>query len=392
MIDMRSAVRNISILFFLISVFSTVLAQDLSITKARITTGAGSLSLLPAGSGAHLCFELENTADQDQYLIVSLRSEAAKGENEYFSAEFFAPAKSVQQCRFLFQYDGSRSYTVSAGGMAKIADSEIYVLPWEKNDQLHLTVTDELYFSGVSSITDYCNLAGFPNRCAVERISGDKLPVTVLQLEPYRVILLYKTDFTRWYAKSFEAVAEYVRNGGTLCFGTPQDAKNALQTPLAELVPMTKNGMWLEKKTGRGIVRASEFDIWQKAGEISGNGYGKELGNFLAGMPIAARPVVYTHTRLEHNSTGWNLSIPSGRRLIAVLIVLFGGIFAVCLVENLLRLVLGGKIKKWYSYVIVVLWSIIVLLTGCINGGQLFDRLPLPGGDSEVNLNTGTDK
>ncbi|MBO5681481.1 MAG: hypothetical protein J6T08_07195, partial [Lentisphaeria bacterium] len=104
------------------------------------------------------------------------------------------------------------------------------------------------------------------------------------------------------------------------------------------------------------------------------------------------RPVVYTHTRLEHNSTGWNLSIPSGRRLIAVLIVLFGGIFAVCLVENLLRLVLGGKIKKWYSYVIVVLWSIIVLLTGCINGGQLFDRLPLPGGNSEVNLNTGTDK
>ena len=102
---MKSVLRFFSIfgLFFLVLTCSAVFAQELAITKPRITTGGKTLSLLSGVSGAYVCFELENTGNKDRYLTVTIRSDTAKGEEEYFSAEFFAPAKSVQQCQFPLQ-------------------------------------------------------------------------------------------------------------------------------------------------------------------------------------------------------------------------------------------------------------------------------------------------
>lgn len=422
---MKSVLRFFSIfgLFFLVLTCSAVFAQELAITKPRITTGGKTLSLLSGVSGAYVCFELENTGNKDRYLTVTIRSDTAKGEEEYFSAEFFAPAKSVQQCQFPLQYDGSRTYTISANGEAQIPDNELAVFTGVQASLLHLTVTDEFYFSGVTTVTDYGNLAGFPNRCAVERIPGCELPMASLQLEPYRVILLYKTDFGKWHAKSFDAVVEYVKNGGTLCFGTPQDAYNALITPLAKLVPVKsfdpirkketaankvlrlkknvavsltvvpmvpvdgaktmRSPGFLEKQYGKGVVRVSSFDIWQSAGTLDGAGYGTELNAFLDGDPIPQRPIVYTHTRLKHRSSEY-FEFPSGNRLLAVLIFLCGGILVLCILENLLRLILGDKLKKIYGYAAVLLWIVAVLLLGSIKGGKLFEWLPLPGENTEI--------
>lgn len=429
---MKSVLRFFSIfgLFFLLLACSAVFAQDLIITKPRLTTGGKTLTLLSGGSGAYVCFELENTGTRDRYLTVTIRSDAAKGEEEYFSAEFFAPAKSVQQCQFPLQYDGSRTYTISANGAAQIPDNELAVFSGMQSPLLHLTVTDEVYFSGVTSVTDYGNLAGFPNRCAVERIPGCELPMASLQLESYRAILLYKTDFGKWHAKSFDAVVEYVKNGGTLCFGTPQDVYNALMTPLAMLVPVKafepgrkketaannvlrlkkkaavsltvvpmvpvdgaktmRSSGFLEKRYGKGVVRVSSFDIWQSAGTLDEAGYGTELNAFLDGDPIPQRPIVYTHTRLEHNSLGY-FEFPSGNRLLAVLIFLCGGILVLCILENLLRLILGGNLKKIYGYAAVLLWSAAVLLLGSINGGKLFEWIPLPGANAENQQISGHD-
>lgn len=421
---MKSVLRIFSIcgLFFLSLVCSAVFAQELIITKSRITTGGKTTSLLSAGSGGYVCFELENTGNRDRYLTVTIRSEAAKGTDDCFSAEFFAPAKSVQRCYFPFQYDGSRNHTISANGEAQIAINELSVFTGVKSVPLHLAVTEEFYISGTSTVTDYASLKGFAGPCAVERIPCNMLPASSLPLELYRVILLYKTDFGKWHAKSFEAVEEYVKNGGTLCFGTPQDAYNALLTPLAKLVPIKslsriteketpaktvlnlKNHVsvsltvmpmepvagaktmrspgFIEKKYGKGVVRVSSFDIWQSAEILAEAGYGGELSAFLNSNPIPVRPIVYTHTRLEHRSSEY-FEFPSGSRLLAVLIFLCGGILLLCVIENILRLILKEKVKKWYGYAAVLFWCVVVLLLGTIRGGKLFEWIPLPGGNME---------
>ena len=404
---------------FLLFLLSFALsAQNVTISGARITTGAKVMSVLPRGAGAFLCFELENTGKTDQYVIVSIRSAEAAGKDDFFSAEFFAPAKSVQQCQFPFQLDGSKSYTISSGDKVEIADPEITVLPLTEEERLNLTVTDEPSYNGFFTVNGYNRLKGFPGKCLVETASADALPVSVHQLELYGAILIYKTDFGKWYAKSFDAVAAYVKNGGTLCFGTPQDAYNALKTPLAELVPLkfygpkvqrsdsnfllnTKNSIslislpaiaeknaekmdgmpgFIERKTGKGVVRASVFDIWQETEKLAEQGYGEKLGAFLAGTPIPERPIVYTHARLQHDEDSFFM-IPQGRRLIAVLLVVFVGIFLVYVAEIILRRIYGDKMKKIYVYAAILIWGALILLLGCIRSGLLFEWVPLSGGD-----------
>lgn len=416
---MRAIFRSfcVFLLSFLSFAVISLHAQDLTISKARITTGAKTLSVLPPGSGAFLCFELENKSAEDQYLIVSIRSEEAKEEDQYFSAEFLAPAKSVQQCQFPFQLDGSRSYTISSNGKAQIAEAELFILAWNDSDRLNLTVTDQPVCSGASHVNAYPQLKGFPGRCTVESAAGSKLPMFAHQLEHYRTILLYKTDFGTWHAKSFDAVIEYVNNGGTLCFGTPQDACNALQTPLKDLVPLKftekksrrtaaavgairvnnrqylvaepaakakkmRAGEYVEMAYGKGVVRASGVDIWHAAKDSDG----KELGAFLEGTQIPARPIEYTHTRLDRNEIP-GFAFPQGRRLIAVLIFMAFGILLLFIAEIVLRRIFGDKVKKGYAYTALLIWCAGILLLGCIKGGVLFDWVPVPGGDTETPQN-----
>lgn len=417
---MRSFLCSFCIfVLFLLSHTGVVLsAQDMTISGARITTGAKKLSVLPRGAGAFLCFELENTGETDQYVIVSIRSALAKGKDQFFSAEFFAPAKSVQQCQFPFQLDGSGSYTISSDGSAAIANPEINIQPLQEREILNLTVTDEPLYTGFTSVNGYSHLKGFTEHCFVETASADTLPTAAHQLEHYRSILLYKTDFGKWYAKSFDAVLEYVKNGGTLCFGTPQDAWNALETPLAGLVPLKFRDLkfqktnsrillkkkkpvpmiclpgepvegaekmegrpgFIEKKVEKGVVRASVFDIWQSAEKLAGAGYGEDLGAFLAGTPIPERPIVYTHTRLQHEP-GSFFAFPEGRKLIAMLVVLFAGMILFYIAEIVLRRFYGDKVKKFYVYAAILIWGAGILLLGCVRGGVLFDWVPLPGGE-----------
>lgn len=420
---MRSVLRCFCV-FVLFLLSFTLSAQTMKISGARITTGAKKISVLPHGAGAYLCFRLENTGDKDEYVIVSIRSEEAQGKDQYFSAEFFAPAKSVQLCQFPFQLDGSESYTISAGGSAEITTPEVNIQKLSGAEYLNLTVTDSPFYAGFFSINSYNSLKGFPEGCLIENAVGDALPMSAHQLEHYRAILLYKTDFGKWHAKSFDAVAEYVRNGGTLCFGTPQDAYNALKTPLAELVPVKFSGTKLqqrssssllktkeyipllsmpgqavdgaskmsgmpgffEKKVGKGIVRASVFDIGQSMEKLAGEGYGKKLGAFFAGTAIPARPIIYTHTRLQQDA-GPFFAFPQGRKLIAVLLVLFVGILLFYVAEIVLRHYYGEKIKKIYVYAAILIWGAGILLLGCVRGGLLFDWVPLPGGEPEVQQN-----
>lgn len=416
---------SLFVLFLLSFAVPALPAQSLTISEARIATGGKTLSLFPKGAGAYLCFKLENTDSKDQYVIVSIRSALAKGKDQFFSAEFFAPAKSVQKCQFPFQLDGADSYMISAAGAAQIANPEIFVQHLSAAEQLNLTVTDEPVYADFPSVSAYNRMKGFSGKCLVETVGGDALPLTAHQLEHYRAILLYKTDFGKWYAKSFDAVTEYVKNGGTLCFGTPQDAYNALKTPLADLVPMKfkdtdlqkksahlllkkkarvallympadpaagaakMSGMpgFVEKKIGKGVVRASIFDIWYPAAELAKEEYGKDLEAFLAGTAIPERPIVYTHTRLRENDERPFFAFPQGRMLIAVLVVLFSGILLFYSIEIVLRRFYGNKVKKIYVYAAILIWGAGVLLLGCVRGGLLFDWVPLPGGEPEVQQN-----
>lgn len=74
-----------------------------------------------------------------------------------------------------------------------------------------------------------------------------------------------------------------------------------------------------------------------------------------------------------------------------MLIFLCGGVLVLCILENLLRLILGGNLKKIYGYAAVLLWSAAVLLLGSIKGGKLFEWIPLPGANAENQQISGHD-
>ena len=282
-------------------------AGELKITSQRIVAGK-SLMSLPTDAGALLFFDLTNAGAHDRYVTVSIRTEKSVKNDRVFRKEFFAPANSIQRCIFPFQLDSVRSCTISAEGVT-IDDPEVRVLPAGGNERYYLTVTDHVRLHDGPSVNSFIHLRDFSGKGLVDRISGKDLSLTAHPLEIFRAILIYKTDFTRWHAASFEAVREYVKNGGTLCFGTPGDAYSALQTPLADLVPVAFSGTdfkktektaalirldknpgitlfylpggpvagakkmhspgFMEMKAGKGIVRASLFDIWQFADPMS---------------------------------------------------------------------------------------------------------------------------
>lgn len=410
-------VKHFLILFCLFCVSSLLEAQALSISNQRIVAGK-NLLYLPAGAGAYLTFELSNKEERDQYVIVTVRSDEAEGEDACFSAEFYAPAGSIQQCYFPFQLDASRDYTVSADQNCLIADPHVRFIPASEKTPLYMTITDAVFPVGSSSVNNIPSLPGVPHGIVFESLSSVDVPMHTHQLELFRALLIYKTDFNRWHARSYEAVMEYVKNGGTLCFGTPQDAFQALNTPLAELVPLKFSGTefktvpsanalvnlkqrtdvpllylpaepvagakkmkspgFVWKTYGKGVVRASVFDIWQSADQLASTGYGGEMMAFLAGTRIPVRELVYTHTRLEHDKSFF-FGFPEGKRLIAMVIVLFCGLLLLCVAEQVLRLIFKDKVKKLYAYAAAVVWCVLVLLLGYINGGALFDWVPVPG-------------
>lgn len=352
------------------------------ISTLRITGGANAVSL-PVHAGAYCNFKLVNRGGSGETVRISIRSEEkADDADACFRAEIFAPARSEQFCWIPFQLDRSKTYFLSASPRSvSVAAPEFSTMPVREGEHLYVLLTDSQ-----SQFGSFAQLPAFRGKALVYQMRAHEIPQHVHVLESFDAVLLDRSDFLAWSSLSFDAVIQYVNNGGTLCFTSGETALAAAGTPLAGLLPvvplslsredffpeivklsggysahpfgpqpfvfskerpgaktvLSGNGfpLFAEWKRGKGTVRFSAVDL--SSPELRSFRNGKAwtvlLTPFLKSQKIPPRKIRYTDTRLRTGS-GWKIFANSEKSVFAVLAVcallLAAGLSLVrCFVKN----------------------------------------------------------
>lgn len=365
-------ILRFSALFFICCAWSLCGAEKmpaLSISTLRITGGGNAVSL-PPRSGVYCEFILVNRTNRDETVRISIHS-AEQGKDAdrdaCFRADVFSPACSEQRCRIPFQLDQTRNYRLGVSPRrVSVPAPELYSMFSRNDERLYALLTDSRTLIGTFS-----GIRAFRGKALVYPMRASEIPQHGHVLESFDAVLLDRTDFSAWSSFSFDAVVEYVQNGGTLCFPCGETALAAAETPLAALLPvvpvalsreysfpeilkrsggyfaypfsalpfviskmrpgaetvLSGNGfpLFAEWKYGKGTVRFSAVDLASPALREcrGGEAWAALLIPFFQGEKIPPRKLRYTAPRIH--SSFWKISASSAQSMFAVLagIVLF---------------------------------------------------------------------
>ncbi len=408
MIRLYQFEKNFLIVFFLM-VSLILSAGGVTISKGRIMM-SHLFSSIPADGGAYCEFELKNETEHDVMITVSFCSERNAGTEREFVSDFFAPAKTVQICHFPVRMDGSREYTIKEiTGKAVVIDNSIRTFALSSKKEILPVITDDIE----TPLRTLTSLSVFSGQVASTLMSSRSVPFDSVVLENASALLISHSNFKDWYAQSFDSVVEYVKNGGTLVFLSPDDVYAAMDTPLRELLPIenTSKGFYsasvyaafckyepryakaidigrfpvakfrlkenaevLSELEGfplfaqcsfeKGKVRTAAVDMTESKFLCQREAWGCLLQKLCEGKRIPPREIVYTRNTLNLPE-GSFFELPHGNALFntffAIVVILVAGS------------IIGLFVKKAYiRWLIQTLLVAIIVLLSCIHGGKLF--------------------
>ncbi len=415
---MKTVQRGFLFLVFFCGLVLPLTAQKLDITRGAMTAGE-HIRIFQPYAPAYCEFLLTNKTGKAQKFLVKVQSAKTKGMDACFSKVFTVPAASERTGRILLRLDGSTEYSLNAFVQPEniLIESEpvevAYVKTEPERERIFLVLSDDYRNTGGDFIRNRQI-----NRCYAAPLLSKNLPPNISMLEQYSVILISKADFRKWKPAYFDLILQYVNEGGTLLFLSPEDVRNAAATPLAKILPFSRTEsaasaakttlrkiflsaygtmemldtpmeirsvtpakdavilhrasgktVLAEKKYGKGVCRASAVNLAKEGLTYVGDGWNKLLAHLLRSeQPPIPCPESIRYTR-EDNL----LTADSGNCLLELLPDIGEPVTAMlALTVTGLAMLTGSLLLAILCFILrIKFWKVLLLLlvlNGCAAG------------------------
>lgn len=285
----------IRILFLLLSGMlcaSTLSAQSpVRVTNGRIALGTTMRTNYDAWMYFHCA--VENTDTVSHKVTVRVSHDSVPGDTAgTYSTDFIAPPASKVNVKIPFMTSPVKEYDL------KVFVDGRHLATGQANPALVSQLPARRRFAAFMNDSDdspgsFVQLPVFKDKLFTNNFSSRRLAMNGADYNQFDCMIFYKPDFTKYPPDAFNAILEYVANGGVCVFMTPESVLAASKTPLEAMLPV--NAVKITK-----VNAVKSFSLLAKKFKD----YGGDGCKFLVSAPKQRSAVILEHENMPVLAVG----------------------------------------------------------------------------------------